>query len=159
MGGLYQIVSIWQRPQTKYQTLCALQEYTRLATILCREAVIAGESIESGELRTTAAAIVTTLVDKLGEALAAENVRFPPELARRWHKWLALISRGPPDLDQGYAYYGYLDCLSQLAAVSDPQMLEGGLQKRVHDLILGSVVPEYRWKAVSTLQFCDRAYQ
>lgn len=102
---------------------------------------------------------MTTLVDKLDEILAAENLRFPPELARRWHRWLALISRGPPDLDQGYAYYGYLDCLSQLAAVSDPQMLEEGLQKRVNNLIFDSVVPEYRWKAVSTLQICGRAYQ
>lgn len=151
-----QLVNVWQRPQTKYQALCVLQEYTRLATSLCRQSEIADGS---GELRTAAAAFVAAIIDKVNEMLTAENGEFPAELARRWHKLIASFGRGPPDLDRGYYYYGLLDCVSQLAAVSAPQMLEEGLQKRVKDLIFGSVVPEYRWKAVSTLQFCGRAYQ
>lgn len=124
-----------------------MQEYTRLATSLCRKAAIADES---GELRAAAAAIVTALFDKVDEILGAENGQFPAELAKRWHRALASISRGPPDLDRGYYYYGLLDCVSQLAAVSDPQMLGEGLLNRVKDLVFDSVVPEFRWKAVST---------
>lgn len=59
----------------------------------------------------------------------------------------------PPDLDQGYYYYGLLDCISQLASVSNPQMLGEGLQNRIKDLICDSVVPEFRWKAVSIPTF------
>lgn len=151
IGGLNQLVNVWQKARTKYQALCGLQEYTRLATSLCREAAIADES---GELRTAAAAIVSALVDRVGEMLAAENPRFPPDLAKRWHKALAIISRGPPDLDQGYAYYGLLDCVSQLFAVSDPEMMGEGLLKRVKDLIFDSVVPEFRWKAIEILFSC-----
>lgn len=151
IGGLNQLVNVWQKPRTKYQALCGFQEYTRLATSLCREAAIADES---GELRAAAAAIVSALVDKVDEMLAAENPRFPPELAKRWHKALAVISRGPPDLDQGYSYYGLLDCISQLSAVSDPQMMGAGLLNRVKDLIFDSVVPEFRWKAIEILFSC-----
>lgn len=85
----------------------------------------------------------------MDEILAVEHGQFPQELARRWHKALAVISRGPPDLDRGYYYYGLLDCVSQIAAVSDPQMLGKGLLNRVNGLIFDSVVPEFRWKAVS----------
>lgn len=151
IGGLNQLVNIWQKPRTKYQALCGLQEYTRLATSLCREAAIADES---GELRTAAAAIVSALLDKVDEMLAVENPKFPPELAKRWHKALAIVSRGPPDLDQGYHYYGLLDCISQLSAVSDPQMMGEGLSNRVKDLIFDSVVPEFRWKAIEILFSC-----
>lgn len=160
IGGLNQLVDAWQRPRTKYQALCGLQEYTRLATSLCREAAIADES---GELRTAAAAIVSALVDKVDDILAVENPRFPPKLANQWHKALAIISRGPPDLDQGYHYYGLLDCLCQLSAVSDTQMLGEGLLNRVKDLIFDSVVPEFRWKAIEILFSChctrDEQYQ
>ena len=121
-----------------------------MATSLCRESAIADKS---GELRTAAAAIVSALVDKVDEILAVENEKFPLELARRWHKALAAISRGPPDLDQGYHYYGLLDCVSQLAAVSDPELLGEKLLNKVKDLIFESVVPEFRWKAVSIPRF------
>ena len=151
IGGLNQLVNVWQKPRTKYQALCGLQEYTRLATSLCRESAIADES---GELRTAAAAIVSALVDKVDEMLAVENPKFPPELAKRWHKALAIVSRGPPDLDQGYHYYGLLDCISQLSAVSDPQMMGEGLSNRVKYLIFDSVVPEFRWKAIEILFSC-----
>lgn len=83
-----------------------------------------------------------------------ENGKFPPELARRWHKALAVISRGPPDLDQGYYFYGLLDCVSQLAAVSDPRMLGEGLLDRIKDLVFDSVVPEFRWKAIEVSLSC-----
>ena len=146
---------------------------------------------------------MSALVDKADEILVVENGNFPPELARRWHKALAVISRGPPDLgsyiseecfpvgdqspsheaycgkrvllsllrpvliiqllgsnadsetcvDQGYYYFGLLDCVSQLAAVSDLQMLGEGLLNRVRDLLFDSVVPEFRWKAVSIPPF------
>lgn len=123
-----------------------MQEYTRLATSLCRESVIADES---GELRIAATAIVSALADKLDEILAVENESLPPELAKRWHKALALVSHGPPDLEKGYYYFGLLDCISQLAAVSDSQILGGGLLIRVKNLVFDSIVPEFRWKAVS----------
>ncbi len=97
---------------------------------------------------------MSALVDKVDEILAVENENCPPELAKRWHKALAAISRGPPDLDQGYHYYGLLDCVSQLAAVSDPEMLGERLLDKVKDLIFESVVPEFRWKAVSIPCFC-----
>ena len=151
IGGLNQLFDVWQRPRTRYQALCGLQEYTRLATSLCREAAIGDES---GELRTAAAAIVSALVDKADEMLAVENPKFPPELAKRWHKALAIVSRGPPDLDQGYHYYGLLDCISQLSALSDPQMMGERLSNRVKDLIFDSVVPEFRWKAIEILFSC-----
>ena len=138
----------------KYQALCGLQEYTRLATSLCQESAI---SDKSGELRTAATAIVSALFDKADEILAVENRNFTPELARRWHKALATISRGPPKIDQGDCYYGVLDCVSQLATVSDPQMLGEALLNRVKDLIFDSVVPEFRWKAVSILHFLRSA--
>ena len=125
-----------------------------MATSLCRESAIADES---GELRIAATAIVTALVDKVEEMLAAENGKFSPELASRWHKALAIFSRGPPDLDQGYYYYGLLDCVSQLAAVSDTGLLGVGLLKIVKNLILDSVVPEFRWKAVSVPRSCCEA--
>lgn len=99
---------------------------------------------------------MTALVDKVDEILAVENANFPPDLARRWHKVLATMGRGPPSLDQGYYYYGLLDCVSQLAAVSDPSMLRG-LWNRVTDLIFESVVPEFRWKAVSPPKFRDES--
>lgn len=92
---------------------------------------------------------MSALIDKVDEILAVENIKFPAELARRSHKALAIISRGPPGLDQGYYYYGLLDCVSQLAAVSDPGMLGEALLNQIKDLIFDSVVPEFRWKAVS----------
>ena len=128
-----------------------MQEYTRLATSLCRESAFEDDA---SELRKSVTAIVTSLLDEVGEILVIENGNFPPELAKRWHKALAFFSQGPPSLDQGYYYWGLLDCVSQLAAVSEPQMLgqgSGGLLKRVEDLIFDSVVPEFRWKAVSNL--------
>ena len=105
---------------------------------------------------------MTSLLDEVDKILATENGNFPPELAKRWHKALAFFSQGPPSLDQGYYYYGLLDCVSQLAAVSEPQMLgqgtrEQGLLKRVEDLIFHSVVPEFRWKAVSNPDLYGRA--
>lgn len=112
---------------------------------------------ESGELRIAAAAIVSALVDKVDEILGVENGTSPPELASRWHKALAIIARGPPDLDQGYYYYGLLDCVSQLAAVSDPPVLGEGLLNRLKDLIFDSGVPEFRWKAVSVHPFHGEA--
>ena len=131
-----------------------MQEYTRLATSLCRESALTDES---GDLRTAAAAIVLALADKVDEILAAENGSFPPKLARRWDKALAAISRGPPDLDQGYYYYGLLDCVSQLAVVSDPRMLGERLLNKIKDLIFDSVVPDFRWKAVSIPPFRCKA--
>ena len=113
---------------------------------------------ESSELRRAVAAIVTSLLDKVDEILATENKNFSPELAKRWHKALAFFSQGPPSLDQGYYYYGLLDCVSQLAAVSEPQMLTSKLLKRVEDLMLDSVVPEFRWKAVSNPELCGKAF-
>ena len=103
------------------------------------------------------ATVVTSLLDEVDEILAKENGTFPPGLAKRWHKALAFFSLGPPSLNQGYYYYGLLDCVSQLAAVSEPQMLGQGLLKRVVDLIFDSVVPEFRWKAVSTPGFRGKA--
>ena len=100
---------------------------------------------------------MSALVEKIDEILAVENGKFSPELAKRWHKTLAFVSRGPPNLDQGYYTYGLLDCVSQLSTVSDPQMLGEGLLNRVKDLIFDSVVPEFRWKAVSTPFFCAKA--
>ena len=101
---------------------------------------------------------MSALVDKVDETLIVENGSFPAGLAKRWHKVLAFISRGPPDLDQGYYYYGLLDCVSQLAAVSDPQLLGVKLLDRVKDLIFDSAVPEFRWKAVSIPLFFDKAF-
>lgn len=123
-------------------------------TSLCRDSAIADES---GELRIAAAAIVSALVDKVDEILAVENGKFPPELASRWHKARAVILRGPPDLDQGYYYYGLLDCVSQLAAVSDPRIMGEGLGGRIKDLVFDSVIPKFRWKAVSILSFRGEA--
>ena len=135
-----------------------MQEYTRLATSLCRESAIEDES---GELRKSVAAIVTSLFDKVNEILATEKRNSPPELANRRHRALAFFSLGPPSLDQGYYYWGLLDCVSQLAAVSEPQMLgqgSDGLLKRVEDLIFDSVVPEFRWKAVSNPKRYSKAF-
>ena len=129
-----------------------MQEYTRSAVRLCRES--AGED-ESSELREAVAAVVASLLDEVDETLATEN--FPPKLTKRWHKALAFFSQGPPSLDQGYYYYGLLDCVSQLAAVSLPQMMGQGLVKRVEGLIFDSMVPEFRWKAVSNPDLYDKA--
>lgn len=129
-----------------------MQEYTRSAVRLCRES--ASED-ESSELREAVAAVVASLLDELDEILATEN--FPAKLAKRWHKALAFFSQGPPSLDQGYCYYGLLDCVSQLAAVSLPQMMRQGLVKRVEGLIFDSIVPEFRWKAVSNPDLYDTA--
>ena len=131
-----------------------MQEYTRLATGLCQESAV---SDKSGELRTAATAIVSALFDKAGEILAMENRDFTPELATRWHTLLAAIWLGPPKIDQGDCYYGVLDCVSQLATVSVPQMLGAALLDRLKDLIFDSVVPEFRWKAVSVLHFLRSA--
>ena len=87
-----------------------------------------------------------------------ENGKFPSHLAKRWHKTIAFVSKGPPNLDQSYYCYGLLDCLSQLAAVSEPQILGEGLLKRIEVLVFDSVVPEYRWKAVSTPRFRGATY-
>ena len=134
----------------KYQALCGLQEYTRLATSLCQASDV---SENSGEQRTAATALVSALFEKADEILAVENTNFTPELPRRWHKAIATISRGPPKIDQGDGFYGTLDCVSQLATVSDPKMLGNALLDRLKDLIFDSVVPEFRWKAVSVLYF------
>ena len=132
-----------------------MQEYTRLCTSLCRELAIEDES---SELRRAVAAIVTSLLDEVDGILATENGKFSPELAKRWHKALAFFSQGPPSLDQGYYYYGLLDCVSQLAAISQPQILTSKLLKRVEDLIFDSVVPEFRWKAVSNPELCGKHF-
>ena len=123
-------------------------------TSRCRELNIADVSTE---VRKALVVVVTSLLDQLNGILTAENGKFPPELAKRWHKTSAFFSRGPPFLDQGWFYYGLLDCASQLAAVSEPQML-GGLLDKVEALIFDSVVPEFRWKAVSKSRLCGKAF-
>ena len=124
-------------------------------TSRCRELNLADVSVE---VRKAVVAIVTSLLDQVNGILAAENGIFPPELARRWHRTNAFFSRGPPFLDQGWFYFGLLDCVSQLAAVSEPQMLGQGLLNRVEALIFDSVVPEFRWKAVSNSGLCGKAF-
>ena len=110
----------------------------------------------SDELRTAAANVVAALVDKVDEILPVEDANFPPDLARRRHKaFFTFLERGPPSLGQGYYYYGLLDCVSQLATVSDLSMLGEGLRDRLNGLIFESVEPEFRWKAVSPPNFCD----
>ena len=92
---------------------------------------------------------MSALVDEVDGLLAVENGDFSPEWAKRWQKVLAVFSRGPPDLDLGGYYWGLLDCVSQISALSDPQMLGEALLTRVKDLVFDSAVPEFRWKAVS----------
>ena len=154
IGGVNQLVNIWQKPWAKYQALCGLQEYTRLATSLCLESDV---SDKSDELRTAATALVSALFEKADEILAVENTNFTPKLPRRWHKVFATFLRGPPRIDQGDSVCGVLDCVSQLATVSDPQMLGNALLDRLKGLIFDSVVPEFRWKAVSILHFVRSA--
>ena len=108
-------------------------------------------------MRAAATALVSALFDKADEIIAVENTYSTPELAKRWHKVLATVSRGPTKIDRGDCYYGVLDCVSQLATVSDPQMLGNVLLDRLKDLIFNSVVPEFRWKAVSILHFLHSA--
>ena len=132
-----------------------MQEYARLVTSRCRELEIVDVPTEE---RKAVVVIVTSLLDQVNGILAAENGKFPPDLAKRWHKTSAFFSRGPPSLDQGWFYYGLLDCVSQLAAVSEPRMLGQGLVNRVETLIFDSVVPEFRWKAVSDSGLCGKAF-
>ena len=112
----------------------------------------------SDEIRKAVVDIVTSLLDQVNGILDAENGNFPPELATRWHRPRAFFSRGPPFLDQGWFYYGLLDCVSQLAAVSKPSVLGQGLVDRVETLIFDSDVPEFRWKAVSDSGLCSKAF-
>lgn len=127
-----------------------MQEYTRLATGLSR----ASSGLDSPEeFRSAAAMIVSPLIERIDGILALENAEFLPKLARRWHKALATIHRGPPDLDYSYYYYGLLDCLSQLAMLSDHTVLGDNILEKMRYLIFESVVPEFRWKAVSHPNF------
>ena len=132
-----------------------MQEYTRLVTSRCRELDITDVS---NEIRKAVVAIVTSLLDQVNGILATENGNFPPELVTRWHRTRAFFTRGPPILNQGWFYYGLLDCVSQLAAVSEPRMLGQGLVDKVETLIFDSVVPEFRWKAVSDSGLCSKAF-
>ena len=111
----------------------------------------------STEVRRAVVPIVTSLLNQVNGILAAENGKSPPDLAKRWHKTSAFFSLGPPSLNQGWFQWGLLDCTSQLAALTGPQMLGQGLRNRVEALIFDSVVPEFRWKAVSNSDLCGRA--
>ena len=121
----------------------------------CRELDVAELSTE---VKEAVVPIVTSLLDQVNRILTAENGKFPRELTKRWHKTSAFLSLGPPFLDQGWFQWGLLDCASQLAALTGPRMLGQGLLNRVEALIFDSVVPEFRWKAVSNPGLCGRGF-
>ena len=146
LEGLNQLFALRQRPQTKYEALCSLQEYTRLAASLARESTLEpGES----QVREAATIIVSALLNKLEEILVKEDESNPPKLGGQWPRVLATCQLGPPDLDRGWYFWGVLDCASQLTSLVDPRTLSSGIVKRLERLLFESKTSEYRWKAVS----------
>ena len=110
---------------------------------------------ERQQIRENAAVIVSNLLDKIYTILV-EEAQEPspgrPKIGSQWpNKVRAAIGRGPPDLDRGWFYYGILDCLSQLSALTDTHTLRHkGILDEMKDLVFRGGSPEYRWKAVST---------
>ena len=110
---------------------------------------------ERQQIRENAAVIVSTLLDKIYTLLEEEGQEPSPgrpKIGSQWpNKVRAAIGRGPPDLDRGWFYYGILDCLSQLSALTDTNTLRHkGILDEMKKLIFRGGSPEYRWKAVST---------
>lgn len=148
LEGLTELSLLWQRPQSKYKALWGLQEYTRLAYSLSRESAFA---LKSGEVREATALIVSALLQKVDELVNSESSASSPRLRRNWNKTRTLMGMGPPDIDQGYYFLGLLDCAAQLATVGSPEMLPIDFAEKVRRLVFESIVPEFRWKAVSTI--------
>ena len=152
LDGLTELVTLWQRPQTKYRALCTLQEYTRIATSLHRES---SNPANSNDVKKATAMIVTALLEKIGAIVECESTPFPPKLGGQWPKTRLLMPFGHPNLDHGYYFLGLLDCTAQLAALTSLQMLPPGVIREMKSLIFNSVHPEYRWKAMEVFLSCD----
>ena len=104
---------------------------------------------EREQVRESVALVVSTLLDKI-RALLAEEGRGRPKIGGQWNKTRAAIGRGPPDLDQGWFYYGLLDCAAQISVLADTNNLrDKGIFDIMRELIFGDVPQAYRLKAVS----------
>lgn len=148
LEGLTELSSLWQLPQNKYKALFGLQEYTRLASSLCREC---SDAPNPERMREAAAIIVSALFEKIGELLVLESSPSMPRLGNQWPRLRIIIGLGPPQLDQGYYFLGLLDCAAQLATLGSPRLHGVDFAERVKRLVFESTVREYRWKAVSGL--------
>ena len=149
LGGLTELLSLWQTPQTKYKALWGLQEYTRLSFSLCRES---RTDPNPDPMRQAAAVIIPALLQKVEELLAtADNARSPPELGGQWAKFRVATKLPCPTLDRGWYYLGVLDCAAQLATLIDMGVARGSLLDKMWHLVRTSKTPEYRWKAMEVL--------
>ncbi|KAL2047571.1 hypothetical protein N7G274_000612 [Stereocaulon virgatum] len=148
LEGLNQLFALRQRPQTKYESLCGLQEYTRLAVSMAQES-----NLEPGkpQLRKAATVLVSALLSKLEIILVKEDEFNPPKLGGQWPRVLATCQLGPPHLDRGWYFWGVLDCASQLTSLIDPRTLGSGISKKSERLLFESKTSEYRWKAIEIL--------
>lgn len=146
LEGLTELSSLWQMPQNKYKALFGLQEYTRLASCLCRES---SDAPKPGQMREAAAIIVSAIFKEIGELLRLESSPSVPRLGKQWPRLRTMIGFRRPQLHQGYYFVGLLDCAAQMAALGSPGLHPVEFVERVKRLVFESTVREYRWKAVS----------
>ena len=65
---------------------------------------------------------------------------------------LAMLNRGPPDMDPYFYYYGLLDCATLLARIIPNSKIASELRLRMERIIWHSREDSYCWKAVSPFQ-------
>ncbi|KAL9031616.1 MAG: hypothetical protein Q9196_000373 [Gyalolechia fulgens] len=144
------IIGIIPGRDSQYLNLPALQEITRRATTLLREAEIAVED-SSKRKAVEAAANDVKLVQELLKTYIQE---IPSRKQDTWNWPLARVGLGPPSLNKWYQFYGLLDCAGQLFSCLRPEQISIELLKKFAQILEQSEFKEFRWKIIEIFMVC-----
>lgn len=141
-----EIVRLWQKDQTGYLVLLSFQELIRLATtVRPSNDSDAGrkESIDADALKKIMAKLSETIRDKFfGSSTGGPGGHVKDVLLT--------FTKGRPTFDEGYFFYGLLDCAAQLGRYVRPNDIPSELIATKESLLSLPCDPLFLWKAVSS---------
>jgi hypothetical protein len=153
---------LWITSDKRYEALFTLQALTRLAT---SSYLVAQVKTSCTDLDDTARSHAFKPLDRSHQVVELVLRKILTELKRdevfeRKVKYksphrdflLAMINRGPPNMDFFFYYYGILDCGTQLARIIPNEKIASELRLRMERIICHSREDSYCWKAVSPFQ-------
>lgn len=153
---------LWITPNKRYKAPFTLQAITRLAVASylfakvkasCTNLDDSARAHPFEDLDRSHRAVDLVLGKILTELKRDEafECRFRPTSPHRDYL-LAMLNRGPPDMDPYFYYYGLLDCATLLARITLNSKIPSELRLRIERIIWHSREDSYCWKAVSLFQ-------
>ncbi|KAH0537561.1 hypothetical protein FGG08_005660 [Glutinoglossum americanum] len=149
--GIDALSRFWRNPQPRYQVLLGLQDLTRAAVAINLKAKLAKDDTLWAFSIKMARRTLRELLNTLGNAAELEATPLPSAAQGYWEQFLAIVNRGSPGLNKYFYFYGLLDCAAQLGRILHPDELPAEMKLRMMRLLLGSKVPQFRWKATEIL--------